>query len=188
MPYSGPNSNMPSAVPTHIDGSICPPVMLSACPAVMMRGAAIQPFLDASAKATAISVGLGMSCARSRTVVKPAMRVTRALRAPRRAASAAFSVSICSRKFPPLEVRCTCESMRPGMSVRSPRSMLRASAGTEVGLTLVIFPLTTTTRASRDIRPVVTSSRRADERTSVSALTGKDSASIKLRIGRIIRL
>lgn len=57
--------------------------------------------------------------------------------------------------------RCVCMSMKPGSSVTSPRSIVRAPAGTVAGSTAVMRPASISTRAFRTVRPLTTSSMRA---------------------------
>ena len=66
---------------------------------------------------------------RSRTVVKPARRVTSALRAPSRAAYSSVSIASRQKALPGAPVRWTCASIRPGRTVRLERSTSRAPCG-----------------------------------------------------------
>src|SRR5258706_10335926 len=66
----------------------------------------------------------------SRQVVKPAIRVARALAAPHRAACpGVVDTRACSQCTPNLSVRCVWRSMRPGSRVASPRSIRRVPGG-----------------------------------------------------------
>ena len=65
----------------------------------------------------------------SRQVVKPAVSVTSALRAPCSAACPGVVFSSSSSQCTPVLVRCVCRSISPGSSVALPRSMMRAPAG-----------------------------------------------------------
>ena len=70
------------------------------------------------------------TCPRSRTVVKPASSVTRALRTRRSASCAAEVVVAGTPAVWTSPTRWLWVSMNPGRTVRSPRSTTRASSGT----------------------------------------------------------
>ena len=65
----------------------------------------------------------------SRQVVKPAVSVTSAFRAPCSAAWPGVVFNSSSSQCTPVLVRCVCRSISPGSSVAPPRSMTRAPAG-----------------------------------------------------------
>src|SRR6266545_1655137 len=66
----------------------------------------------------------------SRQVVKPAIKVARALAAPQRAAwPGVVDTRACSQCTPNLSVRCVWRSMSPGSRVASPRSIRRVPGG-----------------------------------------------------------
>ena len=91
-----------------------------------MRGPGIMPASIAFISETSAKPGAPTS----RTVVKPASSVRRALRAPRKAASAGSSRTGRVTQSPSMSyVRCVCASIRPGRTVTSPRSMACAPAG-----------------------------------------------------------
>ena len=66
----------------------------------------------------------------SRQVVKPAISVTSALRAPCSAACPGVVFKSSSSQCTPVLVRCVCRSINPGSSVAPPRSMTRDPGGT----------------------------------------------------------
>ena len=124
MPCSGSRSRMPGAKPVV---SACPPVIPIAWPAGKIHGPSISPLsTDFISETSTQSLE-----PTSRTVVKPASSVTRALCAPCSAASASVSCTGRLTQSPSIaSVKCVCMSIRPGTSVRSPRSITCAPSGT----------------------------------------------------------
>ena len=126
--------------------SQCPPVAPMAWTETSILGPAIFPLAIALRRPTSIESREPTS----RTVVNPAISVTRAFTLASRACSATVFCNLssvaCFQSSEYMPVRCVCASMNPGSSVASPRSITSAPAGTlAVGPAAVILPSATTT-------------------------------------------
>src|ERR1041385_7017357 len=153
MPSFGPRSSTPGAKPV---ASQCPPVMLIRLRDGTTRGPTTVP------RATPLPSATVTSPPKSRTVVNPARTVFNALAAATNAWSASVRVTGSMKEVAEISLpRWVWRSMKPGSRVTSPRSTVRAPAGTVAGLTAVIRSPWTTTAALVSIRPLVTSSIRA---------------------------
>src|SRR6185369_9549905 len=130
--------------------------MDSAQVATCMRGPGISPALMASRNATSTS----SPPPTSRQVVKPASIVARTLLTPVIAACAA-ELFICSMgERPTRDERWVWQSIRPGSSVASPRSVTARPAGALASTDSTVSPDTTTHTGPRT-SPAFTSTKRA---------------------------
>src|SRR4051812_1695324 len=145
-------------------GSRWPPVGEMAWPAGTIRGPSTQPKSMAFLRATSRSrPPVCTNSPRLRTVVKPDRKVRRALATPRNVFTAGSSCTATrglSWFGPPMR-RLTSMSMRPGRSVRSPRSITSASDGTDDGATSTMRSPSIRRSPGSMSSPLSTSSMRA---------------------------
>ncbi len=131
-----------------------------ALPLMRSRGPGMRPASIASR--TAVSAEPAPSVPMSRSAVNPPIRSSRAASNAPMVRCGTDSCTVCRSSAPGWRNRWTCASIRPGSSVRSPRSITSAPAGcfTEVPASTMRSPCTRTSPGFR-MRPVLMSSSRA---------------------------
>ena len=162
MPSSMPRSNKPGRKPL---SSQWPPRMPSEWPAVIIRGPGVQP--SSIAFRSAMSSNLP-NAPTLRTVVKPDIKVARALATLRIEAndSKSLTAALSPAGSPSTRpIRCVCASMKPGNRVTSPRSIVLALPGIltdpAAPTAVILLSVTTTTALLIGAAPVPSISRAA---------------------------
>src|SRR5258708_24935386 len=120
------------------------------------------------ASRTAVSAEPAPSVPISRSAVKPAIRSSRAASTAMIVRCGTDSCTVCKSSAPGCRNKCTCASINPGMSVRSPRSITSDPAGrfTDGPASTMRSPCTSTSPGFTT-RPLLTSNSRAARSTTV---------------------